>query len=288
MKKNNQINKIALGTVQFGLDYGISNKNGKVKYNDVEKIINFALQKGINTLDTANGYGLSEKVLGEIGVRKFNVITKFTAQTKDQLIDQLDSSISNLKLENIYGYLSHKPNQIFNNLDLWDLLLKFKKTGKIKKIGFSLNNIDDFNNLNKFNIKPDIVQIPYNIFDHRFIGDAIKLKKKGTEIHSRSTFLQGLFFMDPKNITPNLIDLKSNLIKLHLMSKFYNISISEIALNYVCNNRYVDKVLFGVQSIENIKENIKSISKILPLELYKEISKIKIKNKTLLNPSNWI
>ena len=68
--------KLALGSVQFGLNYGISNISGKVHESKVLEILNKAKKENINTIDTAILYGDSEAVLGRAGVRNFNVITK--------------------------------------------------------------------------------------------------------------------------------------------------------------------------------------------------------------------
>ena len=70
--------KIALGTVQFGLDYGITNHSGQVSIDEVKNILDYAKHKGIDTLDTAARYGNSEQVLGEIGVNNYRIITKTT------------------------------------------------------------------------------------------------------------------------------------------------------------------------------------------------------------------
>ena len=70
------MNKLALGTVQFGLDYGVSSTTGKVKPEEVGKILNYAHSAGISLLDVAPAYGNSEKVLGNANVDRFKVVTK--------------------------------------------------------------------------------------------------------------------------------------------------------------------------------------------------------------------
>ena len=68
--------KLTLGTAQFGLDYGVANTIGQVDKDETIKILTFAKQEGINTLDTAIGYGDSEKRLGQAGIDSWNIITK--------------------------------------------------------------------------------------------------------------------------------------------------------------------------------------------------------------------
>ena len=70
------MSKIGLGTVQFGLDYGISSSQGKVTKDDAKNIISFAQENKINLFDTAPAYGTSEKVLGESDISNVKIITK--------------------------------------------------------------------------------------------------------------------------------------------------------------------------------------------------------------------
>ena len=70
------ISKLTIGTAQFGLNYGVANKIGKIKYSEAKEIINYAEKNNIKTIDTASAYGESEKLLGQIGISDFDVITK--------------------------------------------------------------------------------------------------------------------------------------------------------------------------------------------------------------------
>ena len=112
--------KLALGTAQFGLDYGISNLSGQTPLNDVKNILNLARSKDITFLDTASAYGDSEKILGDIGVKNFKVTSKFIATEKNQLDYQINTTLKKLNVKNIYGYLSHRPKNVFSNTSSWD------------------------------------------------------------------------------------------------------------------------------------------------------------------------
>ena len=74
--------KLALGTVQFGMDYGI-NSGIKVEQNEVLKIVNLARKSGIKLIDTAQLYGSSEKVLGNVNTVDFDIVTKSRAFEQD-------------------------------------------------------------------------------------------------------------------------------------------------------------------------------------------------------------
>lgn len=75
--------KLALGTAQFGLNYGIANKTGRVPPNEVRKILAEAARRGMDVLDTAIAYGESESMLGEIGVPNWRVVSKLPAVPED-------------------------------------------------------------------------------------------------------------------------------------------------------------------------------------------------------------
>ena len=165
-----KINKIVLGTVQFGQDYGISNNEGKTKFEDVKKILEFAQFNNIKTLDTANVYGDAENLLGKIGVEKFQVISKFKSQKKESIEEKFFETIYKLNIKNLYAYLSHDSNEILNDPDIWSVLTDIKKQNKIKKIGFSFNSVSEFEKICELGIKPDIIQIPFNLLDEKVIS----------------------------------------------------------------------------------------------------------------------
>ena len=141
--------------------------------------------------------------------------------------------------------------------------------------------------IENFNIR--VVQCPFNLLDNDSIrGETLaKAKEKGIEVQVRSAFLQGLFFMDRNNLPLSLIELKIHLEELDRICFENKISMSHLALGYCLSKDYVDKVVIGVDSLEQLDLNIKAIKTPLPYPLIEEIDKIKVINKSLLNPSNW-
>ena len=134
-------NKLALGTVQFGLNYGVTNNNGQVRIEEVKHILNFAKDNGIYTLDTAASYGNSEKILGEIDIKDCQIITK-TSSLKDgvnQVEDNFYKSLKKLNVDHVEGLLIHNIEDIkIKNFDvLFKRLKHLKNEGLVKKIGFS-------------------------------------------------------------------------------------------------------------------------------------------------------
>jgi aryl-alcohol dehydrogenase-like predicted oxidoreductase len=251
------LSKLALGTVQFGLNYGISNKVGKTEIDEISKILNLASLNGITVLDTASVYGESEKLIGINNASQFKVVSKFSKSisTSDDLIESLKLSLENLKIESIYGYIAHDSDSLIEYPFLWDTLQNFKKKGLVKKIGYSLYFPEQLEDLLKLNYVPDLIQIPYNIIDQRFKDYFPSLKSIGCEIHARSIFLQGLFFVNPENLSSFFDPIKPFLLKLR--KKFIDDkSLANFLIRYVLENPYIDKVVFGVNNEYQLKQNL--------------------------------
>ena len=77
-----RVEKLAIGTAQFGMPYGIANRNGKVQADEISAILDSACFKGINTIDTAKAYGISEKIIGDYIQQRpessWNIMIKMT------------------------------------------------------------------------------------------------------------------------------------------------------------------------------------------------------------------
>ncbi len=282
-----KIKKIILGTVQFGQDYGVSNTGGKTKYEETQKIIEFAKINNINTLDTANEYGNAEELLGEIGLEKFNVISKFKFQKKESIEKKFFETIYKLDIKHLYAYLAHDAYEVLNEPDIWGVLKDLKDKNKIKKIGFSLNSQKEFQDILSFGIRPDIIQIPFNLLDNRFKKIAKYCSKNNIEVHSRSVFLQGLFFINTNELPKKLKKMKKYLNELNLICKKNGFTMNELALNYVLSKKYIDKVLIGVENLTQLNENIDQLNKDINQNIFESIENIYIEDKHLLNPSNW-
>jgi aryl-alcohol dehydrogenase-like predicted oxidoreductase len=272
--------KIGLGTVQFGIKYGISNTAGQVSEEEVVKILNSAYDKGIRVIDTAPAYGDAEKTLGKYDLSKFKVISKFmTVQGNNTVTKQLQNSLVQLNVDNIYAYLAHRPLGLMDDKSQWPELQNLKEQGKVKKIGFSLNSPDEIELLVKNDMVPDIIQVPYNYFDNRFKDHIIQLKKSGCEIHARSAFLQGLFFMDTSNLSSFFDEVKNEIFNLQLK---YRSELSKVLLNYVAAFDFIDHVIIGVESEKQLIANLQKSKSTYPLpQCNRTVSEL------ILMPSNW-
>lgn len=273
--------KLVLGTVQFGLQYGV-NSAGRPSQEAVKSILNEAAKGGIATLDTSSAYGNSEEVLGECTTpeENFKIVSKYP-KGETPVGVMFNSSLKRLKVEKLYGYLLHHFEVYKDNPQVWDEFVKLKESGKVQKIGFSLYTPEELELILKNGSPFDLIQVPFNIFDKKFLPYMKELHEKGVEIHVRSTFLQGLFFKD-RNALPEILQpMKKYLLQLDEFSKKSGLSISEIALNYNLQNPYIDGVLIGVDNVEQLKMNLDSV-KDTPIDI-----EIEVKEQELLNPVNW-
>ena len=279
------MSKLALGTVQFGLDYGITNQSGQVTIKEVKGILDFAKENGIDVLDTASGYGNSEKVLGEVGVDNYQIITKTISLKNgvDKVIDGFYQSLDDLSQKQVEGLLIHNIQDIENKQfnALFNKLNELKQQGLIKKIGFSTYTPEQVNFLLE-NFDFNIIQVPFNVFDTRLIqsGQLQALKSKGVEIHSRSVFLQGIL-LNFNDLPKYFKTWEKQFNEYQTMVKESEMSLLEYALNFALSTQEVDKVLVGVDSKQQLEEIVRSLKKHDNLDAYT------ISDINLLNPSMW-
>ena len=260
-------NKIGLGSVQFGIPYGISNQNGQTPFDEVAKILDFAFLRNIKIIDTASGYGTSESVIGDLNKNRFEVVSKFMPSNSEvDIRKQLEKSLSLLKIESLYGYLAHRPLDLLDNIAVWNELKKLKSEMKIKKIGFSLNTPEEYYQLKLAGLEPDLVQVPFNYFDTRFKAVLIELKNAGCEVHTRSTFLQGLFFADTEKLPAFFNELKPSIKNLQ---NNYKEELEGVLLSYVLQQEFIDVVIMGVENEGQLKKNINCIDNASQLESLK-------------------
>lgn len=276
---NPNLQKIVLGSVQFGCQYGI-NSAGRPSFQTVQEILRDAQELGISTLDTSSAYGNAEQVLGDCNTNSFRIVSKYP-KGKVSVLEQFELSLKHLKKNKLYGYLLHHFEVYRDNPKIWYDFEQLKENGRVDRIGFSLYQPEELELLLKKDVHFSIIQLPYNLFDRKFepyLGD---LHKRGVEIHVRSTFLQGLFFKDRNTLPVKLQPMRRYLEALDDYSTNTGLSIAEIALNYNLNNPNLDGVLIGVDNVEQLLANISSV-KDVTIDL-----NIEVKEKELLNPVNW-
>ncbi len=273
-------NKLVLGTVQFGCQYGI-NSEGRPDSQMVSEILDEARKGGITTLDTSAAYGNAEEVLGETAAaQNFQIISKYPKSDKS-IRDTLEGTLKCLGTAKLYGYLLHHFSVYTENKEVWNEFIQLKEEGKVEKIGYSLYEPHELELILNDGAPFDLIQIPYNIFDRQFEPYFERLKEMNVEIHVRSTFLQGLFFRDRNSLPDKLLPFKPYLVALDEYAKEAGLTVAEVALNYNIQNPFIDGVLIGVDTKEQLLTNFSSIS-----DKKIELS-INVKEKELLKPVNW-
>lgn len=286
--------KLILGTVQFGLNYGINNHCGKPSDDEMKSILDFAYSQGLVFLDTAEAYGNAQQRIGNYHNavnHKFNIITKYSSKIdlSKSIAKRVEHNLSTLNINSLYSYMFHSFLEYKLNFSEFSEDLKNMINARlIGKLGVSVyTNEEALHVLDDDSIR--LIQLPFNLLDNFNKRESVlrKAKERGVEIHTRSVFLQGLFFKDLSKISKNQQDLKPYLERIKQLSKGNNVNMQELALNYVLNQEFISKVLIGVDSLAQLQENIKSSGVNLDKKITQNIDKLDVNEIELLNPANW-
>ena len=286
------MNRLALGTVQFGLPYGIANKEGQVTRSVAKSMLQLASEKGIDTLDTAIGYGESELCLGETGTIGFRLVTKLPVVPEDcsdisaWVNDQISISLGRLRVSSVYGLLLHRSDQLLKpagNL-LYQSLLNLKEAGLVQKIGVSIYAPSELDALTEY-FSFDIVQAPFNLVDRRLQtnGWLQRLKDEGVEIHTRSAFLQGLLLMQKEAIPSKFAPWNCLWERWHTWLFEHNISALQACLAFPLVYPEIDRVVIGAESVQQLQQIIDAANSFLP-ETFPDLA---CEAENLINPSCW-
>jgi len=294
------VKKLAIGTVQFGLDYGISNTGGKMSFPEAMRVLSEAEAFGIRLLDTAATYGDSEEVVGRYlkdGINPFDIVTKISiGQREDNdkknitaAIDGiLQRSMERLGQNRIYGLLAHSPDDLTGTQGeiLWAWMENQKCCGRVEKTGASVYYPREaIEIMNKYPV--DILQIPLSVFDQRMnVSGVIKeAKSRGIEIHCRSVFLQGLYFMDPR-ITGNYFEpVRPFLEEFSGAVSRSGYTMQEVLLGFALSVEGVDNVIVGVENSRQLVQIIEAAG--VTVEGF-DWARWQLDDVRFVVPSNWV
>ncbi len=286
--------KLGLGTVQWGLPYGITNPNGVASVETVTGLLDAARSVGIQVLDTASLYGKAEAVLGENSLDGFKVVTKTPSfageRIKDADVDVLNAtfhrSLAHLKVTNVHGLLIHHADNLLlpGGEKLISAMVKLKEDGLVKKIGVSVYDSKQVDSVLKL-FTPDLVQLPLNVFDQRMLesGHLELLKHRGVEIHVRSVFLQGLLVMSMCDIPEYFQPIQPLLTRWRDAAREQGLTAHQAAITFVKNIPYVDTVLVGLNSVDQFHSCIDSFS----IDKQFDASGLACNVPAFVNPSFW-
>ena len=266
-----KLSQLMLGTVQFGLNYGIANQSGQPSYETTKDIIRCAYDGGVRCLDTAAIYGTSEEVIGmalaELGIADDMLVTTkvthmpsgLSAKDADKIVyESVTRSLQRLKIETIPICMMHMEE----NAEYLESLIKLKDIGMVHHIGISVDTPGRTRQIINDG-QVEAIQIPTNIMDKRYTGTGtIALaKKQNIAIFIRSIYLQGLVLMDDDSVADDLKDAIPTIRNLRTLARDAGISIAELAMRYVLSLDGMTCALVGVDSVEQMKQNLELFEK---------------------------
>lgn len=284
--------KLALGTAQFDSAYGIASTKDQYSLNKIIALLAQARAVNIDTIDTAISYGESERLLGEAGLSCWQVITKLPAipnscsDIQAWISTNIDLSLARLKISSLRGVLLHRPSQLLSRdgQQIYQALMRLKATGKVEKIGVSIYEPSELDDLCKY-YDFDLIQSPLNIFDRRLVtsGWLQRLYDEGIEVHTRSSFLQGLLLM-PRTALPVWFEQWPEVwTKWYEWLSRYRISALQACLSYPLSLAHIDRVVVGVDNSDQLAQ----IISLKALQTAEELPDFQLSDEKLLNPALW-
>lgn len=297
----NWASKLGLGTVQWGMVYGVANRKGQTRFTEVCDILRAAKQNGVIFLDTAYAYGEAERVLGEqeeVITQGFRVVTKTLPlnihEVSDDDVGKISmafiESLHRLQCRQVYGLLVHNPNILLTPGGhlLWTALKEFKVMGLVQKIGVSVYQPRQLEIiLDSYQI--DLVQLPLNVFDQRFSQTGLlkRLKQERIEVHTRSALLQGLLLMSSNELPAHFASIRDHHARLHKSFRRTGLTPLQGCLLYCLAEFEVDRVIVGCDTLEQFGTLTNEVLSLANDVIVPELSEFALTDEAILNPSIW-
>ena len=289
--------KIGLGTAQFGLDYGVSNRRGRTPADEVARIVAYAAGQGIELIDTAAGYGASEAVLGAVlePGHAFRIVTKtpaFATQPvneghADQLERSLTASLGKLRTGSVHGLLLHRADDLSGpgGTALLARLQALKQTRLVQRIGVSVYDAAQIDAVLDC-CEIDLIQLPFSLFDQRLLhsGHLARLKRRGIEVHARSAFLQGLLLMQLDQIPAWFAPIRSHLASWHAHLDAQGVGALNAALGFVQSVSDIDSIVCGVNDCAQLAAICAAARAATSMD---DSQRWALHDPLYLNPANW-
>jgi len=284
--------RLALGTVQFGLRYGVANTSGQVCLDEAAAILEQAWVAGVDTLDTAVAYGESEKRLGEIGIEKWRVVSKLPPMQGDHITiaewvqESVEGSLLRLNTDHLCGLLLHRSQQLLEpkGEELYAALADLKDQGLVEMIGVSIYDPEELDSLwPRFQL--DLVQAPFNILDRRLetSGWLARLHQAGTEVHVRSVFLQGLLLMEADHRPEKFNRWQPLWDRWDQWLKDQALTPVQACLGFAMSRPEINRVVVGVDNRIQLQEILSAAE----VNVQTPPATLMTENLALINPSKW-
>ncbi|GAB0058353.1 hypothetical protein SIID45300_02702 [Candidatus Magnetaquicoccaceae bacterium FCR-1] len=285
--------KLALGTVQFGMPYGIANRGGQVPHEEAATILQMARQHGVKLLDTAVGYGESETCLGRIGTEGFDIVTKLVLphpmhEAPEQWIEaQIRDSLMRLNRQKLYGVLLHRAEQLNgpHQAAIVRAFQRLKQAGLVEKFGVSIYAPDEIAAVLETGVV-DLIQAPFNLLDRRLLttGWLQRLHAAGVEIHVRSVFLQGLLLMSRRAIPERFARWNPLWDAWHdWLQDHPDQSAAQVCLGFAHACAEISRIVIGVDGAEQWRHHLITYGA-LDAVTWPDLS---CDDEALINPARW-
>ena len=285
--------KLALGSANFGLDYGVANNSGRISESELADILSFAQEACIEIIDTAQAYGDSEARIGSFcGDSHFNFVTKIGAEFSNEFLDyniisSARQSCRRLNQSRLYAVMLHRPEVLLGNQgrEVVRKLQILKEKGIASKVGVSIYSPEILTALSRV-FELDIVQVPFNLFDQQVLssGWSEKLKSAGVEIHTRSVFLQGLLLMQRSSLPKYFMKYWPDHFQAWYEFLDYNgADALEVALKFALHQDWIDRVVVGIDNVSQLKALVEIENGLGQIDF----PSLGCNDPNLINPSKW-
>lgn len=294
--------KLCLGTVQFGVDYGLHGRSAPTLADSVA-MLNAAVQHGVDAIDTSSLYGNAESVVGSflrqspVSRENLYIVSKFglssfeglsAADCVGQLERETDASMAKMGIEYLDSYICHVPSAVRDER-IVQAMVSLRESGKIRKVGFSVYEAREA--LAAIDTHAvDFLQIPLSILDQRMSVEGVldRAAEAGVELHARSAFVQGLALMTEKEVPEHLAAVRPVIARLDKLCRDFGVGRRNLLMAFVRDHRQISHLVFGVHDLNQLQENIDSFSADVPEEAIREARRLFANiDSNLVMPNKW-
>ena len=315
LQKNNNLSRLGFGTWGIGGDVGKASGYGPTNDQTSLEAIDEAVNQGISFFDTAPPYGngKAEELIGKsIKGRRDNlrILTKIGVQTwNDQplyspqnITDSINLSMRRMEIDYLDFAIFHSLKKI--NLseikDGYIQLIKEKKLGKVRKIGFSIKSPLDIIELSKYFDEIDVIEANFNLLDTRALDANVQdiIKERKIFFVARTPLAFGFLTeaVTDHTIFPasdhrsrwseqqrNMWNFGKKTMKQIFAKYSLNFPIEDMAINYCMSHQFVDMVIPGMLSKEEVRANIKAVNNFsIPVNCLNEIKRFNDNNNLFI------
>jgi len=284
------MNRIVLGGAQLGLPYGILNGGETLSREEVARILDTAVDHGIDSIDTAIAYGQSESIIGETSQNRFNIISKLPplpvdiSNVSEWVHSQVQGSLSRLKCTSLDALLLHRPQDLTGaqGVELYAAIESLMAEKMIHRFGVSIYSPDDLEGIiDTFDIH--VVQAPLNVFDRRILGVTNQLSALNIEVHVRSVFLQGVLIASPQDRPHRFEPWSEHFALFDEWVRSSGVSAMACCMGFALQQPGIAKLVIGTTSAESLDEIMNST----PNSVLKVPTHLQSSVEQLIDPRFW-